>query len=608
MEIRSLTGVVLSLAAPALGAQVGAEVSWEHVRAPHPQQGLQPMALEATPDGGMLVLGWAQAFPLGNPNQPGTFELAKLSENGDVVWTDSVAAGPVAPSLQHSTDRRARVSCDDVGNAYVILRGTTSVLRRYAVDGTLEWSVDLPLLAEPAGATDWSDYAALFVATASSGDAIVVGAADQGTYPRVDVRVFAPDGTPRWDWRGNGGLGPWTPAMGYPRGVLVGNNDSVYVMGQFDTLTNFRDLRVTAIDSAGVYLWTYNSSSASEGANLDGAFDSQGNLVIAHRVLGANNTSEATVSKLDANGNLIFESGVVAPNWLLIVTSVAIDPFDQITVGGSTRAPSSLVREAGIFRFAADGTALGFTAPSVATPSVGAEVSDLAVTHRGDVLAFGAAGAGPDGVFLARIAPDGTERWALRRRGTRPPGAASGGLSLTVDSRGNPLTLASLPLGGVSPNLSLGLDVVKHLQDGAAGQAYCTPAAANSTGASAGLRALGPSLLAADNVTLLADGLPPGALALFLASRHQSLVPGAGGGQGTLCLGSSIGRYYGPGEIRIAGAEGAASVQLHLDHLPQPGGRVSASIGETWNFQAWYRDTNPGPTSNLTHGVSVLFQ
>ena len=33
----------------------------------------------------------------------------------------------------------------------------------------------------------------------------------------------------------------------------------------------------------------------------------------------------------------------------------------------------------------------------------------------------------------------------------------------------------------------------------------------------------------------------------------------------------------------------------------------SAQAGETWNFQAWSRDLNPNPTSNLTDAVSVAF-
>ncbi len=31
------------------------------------------------------------------------------------------------------------------------------------------------------------------------------------------------------------------------------------------------------------------------------------------------------------------------------------------------------------------------------------------------------------------------------------------------------------------------------------------------------------------------------------------------------------------------------------------------SSGDTWNFQCWYRDNNPVPTSNFTDAVSVTF-
>ena len=41
---------------------------------------------------------------------------------------------------------------------------------------------------------------------------------------------------------------------------------------------------------------------------------------------------------------------------------------------------------------------------------------------------------------------------------------------------------------------------------------------------------------------------------------------------------------------------------------PTPTGLVQVAAGETWNFQAWYRDANPGPTSNFTPSVSVLFE
>jgi len=34
---------------------------------------------------------------------------------------------------------------------------------------------------------------------------------------------------------------------------------------------------------------------------------------------------------------------------------------------------------------------------------------------------------------------------------------------------------------------------------------------------------------------------------------------------------------------------------------------AAAAPGDTWNFQAWYTDSNPGPTWNMTDAVSVTF-
>ncbi len=36
--------------------------------------------------------------------------------------------------------------------------------------------------------------------------------------------------------------------------------------------------------------------------------------------------------------------------------------------------------------------------------------------------------------------------------------------------------------------------------------------------------------------------------------------------------------------------------------------QTAAQVGEAWSFQAWYRDQNPGGTSNFTDGVQVLFR
>jgi hypothetical protein len=35
---------------------------------------------------------------------------------------------------------------------------------------------------------------------------------------------------------------------------------------------------------------------------------------------------------------------------------------------------------------------------------------------------------------------------------------------------------------------------------------------------------------------------------------------------------------------------------------------VGVAPGESWSFQAWYRDNNPTPTSNFTDASTVTFQ
>ena len=66
----------------------------------------------------------------------------------------------------------------------------------------------------------------------------------------------------------------------------------------------------------------------------------------------------------------------------------------------------------------------------------------------------------------------------------------------------------------------------------------------------------------------------------YLASLTQDLVPMAGGGTGTLCLGGSIGRGVG-GVIVNSGATGTTSVVGDLTMQPQPLGNVAVVSCQT---------------------------
>jgi hypothetical protein len=140
------------------------------------------------------------------------------------------------------------------------------------------------------------------------------------------------------------------------------------------------------------------------------------------------------------------------------------------------------------------------------------------------------------------------------------------------------------------------------------GTTYCSPGVANSTGSGGVIRATGSLVAAANDVTLEASSLPLNSFGFFLTSRTQGMLNQPGGCQGVLCLGGSIGRYVGPGQIKNSGATGAFSLDLDLAATPTPIGLVQIVAGETWNFQSWHRDAIGGvATSNFTDAVQLDF-
>lgn len=139
------------------------------------------------------------------------------------------------------------------------------------------------------------------------------------------------------------------------------------------------------------------------------------------------------------------------------------------------------------------------------------------------------------------------------------------------------------------------------------GTNYCS-APANSSGLEASMSASGSNVAADNNVTLSASQMAINQFGIFVVSASQTFVPGLGGASnGNLCLGGAIGRYNRPGQILGTGATGSFDLQINLATVPQGSGFVSTSAGQTWNFQAWFRDS-VGLGSNLTDGYEIVFQ
>ncbi|MEZ6015885.1 MAG: VCBS repeat-containing protein [Planctomycetota bacterium] len=138
------------------------------------------------------------------------------------------------------------------------------------------------------------------------------------------------------------------------------------------------------------------------------------------------------------------------------------------------------------------------------------------------------------------------------------------------------------------------------------GQSFCS-SLPNSTGRVAGLTVAGSSSAAVNHTTLNASELPHFAFGFFIGSLQAAPTPFAGVNDGLLCLAGSVGRYSRPHEIRNSGALGRISLTLDLQDTPTPTGAVAVTAGQTWYYQAWYRDANPGPTSNFTDGVALTY-
>ncbi|MEM8710956.1 MAG: hypothetical protein AAGG01_08395 [Planctomycetota bacterium] len=139
------------------------------------------------------------------------------------------------------------------------------------------------------------------------------------------------------------------------------------------------------------------------------------------------------------------------------------------------------------------------------------------------------------------------------------------------------------------------------------GSTYCD-AVPNSTGRRAGIAGVGSTIAAVNDVELVAYGLPNQAFGFFITSQTQGFAAQPGGSEGNLCLGGAIGRYVGPGEVQSSEAIASFSLVLDLNRTPTPNGLVSTHAGESWSFQAWYRDSIQGvATSNFTEGLTLVF-
>ena len=247
-------------------------------------------------------------------------------------------------------------------------------------------------------------------------------------------------------------------------------------------------------------------------------------------------------------------------------------------------------------------------------------LDDLAFFGGAATLEVEGLTAGRYEVFTYAAVPgSAVDRTRVRVTGSPDPpqdvgGISAGGYALGITHARHEVTVTAgsaivIRLDVAAEFMSVnGFQIVPYGTTGELGTTYCSPGFPNNTGSSGVITARGNARRTFNDVTLTAGSLPPNQFGFFLTSQTQGFVMSAGGSVGNLCLGGSIGRYVGPGQVLNSGAAGSFSLALDLARTPTPSSFVSIAAGETWNFQAWYRDTILGfPTSNFTDGLTITF-
>lgn len=133
------------------------------------------------------------------------------------------------------------------------------------------------------------------------------------------------------------------------------------------------------------------------------------------------------------------------------------------------------------------------------------------------------------------------------------------------------------------------------------------PAADNSTGLPGITFARGSVRVQDNELRLGARGLPSQVMGYFLGSQQRGFVMNPAGATGNLCLLNPVSRFNRSGEIQDSGLCGRFDLTVDLSNLPTPTGVGSVLAGESWTFQAWFRDLVPQPNSNFASAVTIDF-
>ncbi len=338
-----------------------------------------------------------------------------------------------------------------------------------------------------------------------------------------------------------------------------------------------KDLWLQSGGTQGANVVVTNSSFGIDNANCasgsypawNDAYDDMGAVGILSCAATANSPNNVDVTGDVPTG--------CSSDWLITVT--ASDRNDQRTFSGYGQTTIDLAAPGASILSTVTGGGYGTaTGTSMATPHVTGAVA-----------------------FLHSVAPP-----VLQAQMQNNPGAAALVLKdMLLGSVDALPALANQTVSGGRLNLHQAALAVMAL-DGLGASTYCF-SLTNSSGNAAKISASGDGNVTANDLQLAATGMPTQQFGYFLASQGQDAAPFPSGSQGFLCVGGGqqIARLN--AQVQNSGLAGEFQISVDLTIMPlNPG--VAVQAGETWNFQAWFRDQNPGNTSNFTDGVSITFQ
>ena len=533
-------------------------------------------ALES-PDGTLVVTGQSVTT--------GAF-VARLAPDGQPLWCETLNDG------SHLRDH------DIAANGDILVCGSFEgggIVMRLDPAGSVLWKTVLPFIFF--GGEKFLTRNFLAITELSTGQVVLGGVAADNDYTAPMYAAFDAQGTVLWwELHGEGGI---TDVVELPNGdiafagkgydftlltrlavdgSLIGMRVFLGLEGSRPQIAPSSDGHVLLVPGSGPCNWPYSADPRCFG-DVDAAVQppellkvDYAGTVLWHKTFGSDAGSAVDLVPTEDGGAVVLGERRRGTNdGDLVLLQVNGQGNVQWQVGYGTPLP----QEAAALSRAQDGSLL-CTGRSALTPIAGPSPLFLRTDAQGTVASCA-------GEVLSPESTD-TSTFSLFASPFHSPGVP------TAEDPAVAFTARTL----ATQSICLGPPSV--------GSAYCSPAAPNSSGKPAQIQVQGSAVVADQAITLtLLDG-PIGSVGFFLAGMGTATLTPPGS-QGTICLGGSpIFRFS--LLAQSTDGRGAFAITLQTPSIPNHGAILA---GETWNFQAWFRDVNPTVTSNLSHATSVQF-